>query len=282
MRDTSKVIPGLRKEDEESGRYHRIQADLTKEDTLRAAVENSGATRAFVYHAGRSSDHMKSCFAALKTAGITFVVFLSSYSVGSGPWYGDLTAISQEAVIPYMHAQAELSLEAAFGPDSYVAIRPGAFATNVVRQKAGMQKGEVRMGGTEIQFDLITDGDMGRVSGTVLATQEAPRDGQRHVYLYGPKIWTQRAAIESAAKILGIKDVKVVEVDEAEARETFMKAGIPVYFAEYLVKAARNIDTVEHTRPGFDEGVRNVMSYTGRESMGWEAWVEQNKARFAV
>lgn len=70
MRDPTKTIPGLTKEAEQAGDFTRIQADMQKPDTVAEAVKKSGATRAFIYLAHGSSDHMKSTIEALKGAGI--------------------------------------------------------------------------------------------------------------------------------------------------------------------------------------------------------------------
>ncbi|KAM0554811.1 hypothetical protein ACHAPJ_006544 [Fusarium lateritium] len=57
----------------------RYQIDLTKPDTVQAAVVQSGATRAFMYCLMESQDGMRSVIEALKKGGIEFVVLLSSY-----------------------------------------------------------------------------------------------------------------------------------------------------------------------------------------------------------
>jgi NAD(P)-dependent dehydrogenase (short-subunit alcohol dehydrogenase family) len=49
MRDPSKAIPGLTPDAEKAGNYSRVQADLSKPDSIAAAVKTSSATRAFIY-----------------------------------------------------------------------------------------------------------------------------------------------------------------------------------------------------------------------------------------
>ena len=103
MRDTSKVVPGLSAEQEKHGRYERVYADLDKPGTLFAAVQTSGAKRAFIYRAPGSPDHMKSALQALRSAGIEFIVFLSSFTVNTEP-----RDIAPSEIIPYNHAQIEV------------------------------------------------------------------------------------------------------------------------------------------------------------------------------
>jgi hypothetical protein len=153
MRDPQKTIPGLSQQAERDGGFQRVQADLTKPDTITAAIKSSGATRAFFYLAFGMPDHMKSSISALKSAGVEFVVFLSSSTIQV-----DKKDVSPKEIIPYMHAQVELSLDAVYGEDNYVAVRPGRFATNLLRQKAAVQEGEVRLFGGHFVQDCITPG----------------------------------------------------------------------------------------------------------------------------
>ena len=102
MRDTSKSIRGL---DESKGGFERVQADLNKPDSVSAAVKQTGAKRAFIYAAHGSPDHMKGSLEAMKSAGVDFVVFLSSFTVT-----GKLEDIPPNEFISYLHARIEISL----------------------------------------------------------------------------------------------------------------------------------------------------------------------------
>lgn len=119
MRDPQKPIPGLTSEREREGGYERAQADLTKTDSVAAAVKAAGAKRAFIYLAHPSPDHMRSTLTALKSAGIEFVVFLSSYTIPGEP-----RDVLPSELIPYIQAQVEITLDEVFGRDGYVAVRP--------------------------------------------------------------------------------------------------------------------------------------------------------------
>lgn len=65
MRGPSKPIPTL-----DDVPAQKVQADLTKPETVRAAVYQSGATTAFIYAIHQMPDGMRSTLEALKESGI--------------------------------------------------------------------------------------------------------------------------------------------------------------------------------------------------------------------
>ncbi|KAL4783695.1 hypothetical protein BJX76DRAFT_244931 [Aspergillus varians] len=272
MRNTQKPIPGLSPEQEHEGAFERTQADLTDPESVSTAVKRSGAKRAFIYLAHGTSDHMRATLTALKSAGIDFVVFLSSFTVPEDP-----RDIVPSEIIPYLHAQVEINLDEIFGPENYVALRPGAFATNLLRFKKGIDNGEVEIYAPGYKFDCITPGDMGRVGGTILV--QGPRNGQRKVYLYGPEPIPQGDAILRIGNILG-KAVQLKIISEQEALDQYIQAGIPKPVANYIVLKSK---TTDPTDPAYYEaGIDNVQLYTGKPSVGLQEWVETNRELFSV
>ncbi|KAK4556454.1 hypothetical protein LTR86_006598 [Recurvomyces mirabilis] len=276
MRDTQKAIAGLSSEHEKSGKFERIQADMSKPETVAEAVKKSGAKRAFMYLTHGSSDHQKSSLEALKSAGIDFVVFLSSSTI-----YTEPRDIPQKDMIPYMHAQVEINLDEVFGASNWAAVRPGGFATNIVRYKADIAKGESRQFGHTFKIDLVTPIDMGEVAGTILAN--GPKNGQHLVYVYGPQVSSQGEATKTAGRVLG-KDVKLTDMDASEAVETMAAMFHSRPLAEYMVNTYSEDPDASFKRrcQHYDEGVQNVELYTGRPATKFEDWVEANKELFAV
>ncbi|CAK4032728.1 Hypothetical predicted protein [Lecanosticta acicola] len=278
MRDPSKSIPGLSAEEEKQGGYERVQADLTKPDTISAAVVKSGATRAFIYLAHGMPDHMKSTVEALKQSGVKFVVFLSSFTIKER----ELSDIPPDDFIPFIHAQVEINLEKIFGPENFVAIRPGAFATNAMAfWGSGIKAGEVELVSPDAKQDMITPDDMGRVSGTILAN--GPKDGQRHVYLFGPQLIAQEDALSIIRRKALEKEIKVTPVtDEADIRKVCEKMGFPAPMIDYWTTMMKQFqgNTGREDRPLYDEGVENTKRYTGVPAMKFEEWVEANKELF--
>ena len=266
MRDTSKKIRGLTSDLENSGGFERVQADLTDPESVATAVKTAKATRAFIYNAHGTPDHMKSTLTAMKSAGIEFVVFLSSFTIPGEP-----EDVEPKDLISYIHAQGELSLDQVFGREHYVAVRPGAFATNMLRSKAGIVAGRAELYKPEWATDMITPSDMGRVSGTILVS--GPKNGQQRVYLYGPHLVSQRKAVEIIGQELG-KKIDVKEIDADAHLSNLVGIGLPKPLAEYLISVTGN-HSIEYTK--YDEGVENVQLYTGKPSMGFEEWVHGNE-----
>lgn len=273
MRDPKKAIPGLTSEQEQAGGFERVQADTTDADSVAAAVKSSGAKRAFIYAASGTPDHMKSTLEALKSSGIDFVVFLSSFTI-----LGEPKDVKPSDLIPYIHAQVEINLDEVFGPENYVAVRPGAFATNLMRNKSDIVAGDVKLFTPNFKFDYVTPIDMGRVSGTILA--QGPKNGQRKVYVYGPQVITMSEAIHTIAKVLG-RSVKITTINAEEALEQHLSHGVPKPLAEYMIRIS-GTDEDNFPRVHYEEGVQNVQLYTGSPSTGFEEWVAANKDLFSA
>ena len=278
MRDTKKSIPGLNEVNEREGGFQRVTADVTKPDTVAEAVNTSGATRAFIYLAWGTPDHMKSTFQALKNAGIKSVIFLSSSTIQT-----EKRDIPRSEIIPWFHAQTEVSLDEVFGEENYVAVRPGRFVTNLVQYKAGLNTGEVRLFGGNCRYDCITPTDLGTVSGTILA--EGTKNGQRKVYVYGPQIITQADAIKAVGKALN-KDVKITAISAEEGLQKSMDHGAPPPIAKYLVSKLSqgpeaDKEMFEDSKL-YKDGVKNVELYTGKKPTGIEEWVKANRSMFAA
>lgn len=274
MRDTSKPLPDI--EADTNGSYERIQADLSKPETVIAAVKSSGAKRAFIYLVHGSKDHMKAGIEAIKKGGIEFVVFLSSADVT-----GDPADEKSEDIIPFLHAQVELNLRATFGTNGYAAIRPGAFAVNAATWwSQGIKQGEVRMFAQNARLDWVTPEDMGGVAGAVLAgglKTESP------VFVIGPQKLSLVEAFEIVKKEAPLSDVKLTFIDKKAAEEDMIKQHIPPPIAKYLADGMEKQSTmgVEHIPDDMAKtGRENVVEYTGGSGLKFEEWVRRNKNLF--
>lgn len=82
MRDTQKAIPDLNADEEISGSFERVQADLTQPETVISAVNKTQAKSAFIYLNFGMPDGMKATIQALKSSGIEFVVFFEQLHSG--------------------------------------------------------------------------------------------------------------------------------------------------------------------------------------------------------
>jgi uncharacterized protein YbjT (DUF2867 family) len=275
MRDPEKAIPGLDAQKEKQGNFERVYADLTKPDTVRDAIEKTGAKYAFIYLAHGMPDHMKSTIEALKAAGIDLVVFLSSFTVQDNK-----EAIPPSDVIPYVHAHVEMNLEKIFGSDGFVAARPGSFASNTLQYKGGLEEGLVKVFGPDAKVDNIVPEDIGTVCGTVLA--KGSQDGERAIYLYGPELLPQEDVVRVIAKVLG-KSVKIEHSTQEEAYKMYVEErGVPEPIAKYMTSRVI-VDAGSSSVFGYPvtkEQLSNVEKYSGRKPTTFEEWVEKNKQIF--
>lgn len=278
MRDPTKSIQGLSADEEKAGGFERVKADMTQPDTVTAAIKETGAKSAFFYVAHGMPDHMKSTLQALKNAGVEFVVFLSSFTIADRP----LQDIEASDIIPYIHAQVEINLEEVYGPDAYVAVRPGAFATNTLFWKSGIAAGEVKVHAPDGLFDYITPNDMGVVSGKILA--KGKQDGEKIVYLFGPEMVSQRQAALTIGKALG-KEIKVTALDQEGSIQMYMTGGrMPPVVAKYLTERLGDLEKGLDSRavhPAYKKGVENIPEYAGRPSTTFEEWAKNNTQLFA-
>lgn len=277
MRTIDKPIRGLSTEEENSRRFRRIKADLMDPKSVESAVKQSGAKRAFLYLAFGSQDHMRSTIEALKSAGIELVVFLSSFTVRADP-----ASVPPADVIPYVHAQVELNLEAVFGKDGVVALRPGSFVGNNMQFKPGILEGEVKMYAPEAHIDNIVQEDIGRVGGTILA--KGPPTDTRHIYLYGPMMKSRGDTAKAIASAIG-KDAKIVGLNKEEAVEEFKKAAhTPEPVIDYMIRRLTLGKEGKGELLGYSvspEEHSNVEKYSGTKATTLEEWLSANKQLFA-
>ena len=277
MRDTSKPIPGLDSEEEQKNGFERVQADLTEPETLRAAVQKTQAKRAFFYLVFGAPDHMRSSIVALKESGVEFVVFLSSYSV-----QGDVAAIPPSNFIAWQHAQVEIVLEEVFGQGGYVAVRPWAFASNILWYKGMIQAGEVKIPYPEAYFDYIAPKDIGTVCGMVLAKgfeYVKEKGGNQVITLCGPEMNSQGDTVRMIGRVLG-KDIKVTALSEEEGVQFFMEIShLPESAARHFISELKNRDESIANDPEYLKGAANVKVYTERGPTSVQEWVEENKEK---
>lgn len=271
MRDPNKDIPGLSKDQHSSNTFERIKADLADPESVKEAVQKSGAKAAYIYQV-QAPKGMKPTVEALKEGGIEYVVFLSSFTLRPGD---DLRKIQQADIIPWVHAQVEIALEDV-GLEATL-LRPGSFAYNTFWQNLDTteEPWTATLPESERRMDGIVPLDMGRVGGAVLV--ERPSNDLKHIiYLYGPQLQTAREQLADMKRITGKKvDIKVVGTDEY--RRFLSDKGFPKVVLDYFIKnIARGVDDWAG-KGHVEEGMRNIKKYSGYESTNFEEYV---KVRF--
>jgi len=281
LRDPNKSIPDLTSEQEKAGGYRRVQADLTKPETIEAAVRATDAKRAFIYLALGSPDHMRQTIESLKTSGIEFVVFLSSISV-----QGDIRKVPPTEYIPYAHAQVEVNLDEVFGGGGYVAIRPGYFNTNALWWRGMIQQGDVRMAYPDAKLDWISPEDIGKVAATILVKGAQATEGAEErtfITLCGPKLVSQRDAVKIFGDALG-KKIAVTKLDEKQGLEVMLENGVPESAAGPILESLR---TKESGEDGFNpfQGEAYTKAAANLHKYAWavsslEEWAKVNTQLF--
>ena len=283
LRDPQKPIPGLSSDQEKAGGFERIQADLTKPETIEAAVRTTRAKHAFIYLVYGTTDHMRCTIEVLKAAGIEFIVFLSSISV-----QGNIREISPADLIPFLHAQIEINLEEVFGTDGYIAVRPAYFNTNAAWWAGMIREGNVKVAYPDAKFDWISPKDIGKAAGTLLVQGIQASEGaepRNYIPLCGPKLLSQREAVGIFGKAIG-KDIKVTELDEKEGVKNMLENGVPEFVARPLV-ASLGARYRGEEGPGpfggesYATAATNLRKYTGRVT-SLEEWAEANKVMFGI
>jgi uncharacterized protein YbjT (DUF2867 family) len=268
MRSTDKTIDGISAEVEQNGAFERVQADLTDPESVKAAVQKSGAKAAFVYLARSQSAHPRNSLEAMKSAGIEHVVFLSTYTIRPGEAYRD---IPPESIIPYVHAQVEIALDDL--DIHHTALRPGRFASNCFRQD--LDKSKTPWEATplfgDIKGDCITQLDIGRVGGAVLV--EPPASRKEVIYLFGPQLLTDDEMWGKIKTVTG-RDIVVTRVSPDEKAAIYKANGIPPPFVDYLVKAMASMREIDiYPEPFYSEAVGNVLKYSGYEPTKFDDYV---------
>ncbi|KAJ5725179.1 uncharacterized protein N7483_006536, partial [Penicillium malachiteum] len=240
MRDPSKHIPIL-----DNIAAERVQADLNQPKTIKAAVEQTGAKRAFIYLVHATRDGMRSSIEALKEAGVESVVFLSSFSVSE-----DFRTISPTEFVPYMHAQVEISLDEVFG-DNGIVVRPGFFASNMISMKSEILSGEIL--GASVESFWFMD----------------------LTYLL-----SYQDAILIIARSIG-KEVQVIKLEREEAvQDAMKKSGLPRPVAEWFVANITGPASDISTPPDYVNALKNVQAYTGQAPIKFEQWLEEKRNLF--
>lgn len=265
MRDTSKAIPGL---NESAGQFSRVQADVTDPASVKAAVQSSGAKAAFFYLHPTASDGMKGTVIAMKEAGIEYVVFNSSYSVGPD---GPLSEITPDHLIAFMHARVEITLEEVGLP--HTALRPGYFAYNVIRNFLDKSKDPwavVALDNTETIGDCIVPDDIGCVGGALLVDRPS-QNLKEAVYIYGPQQLRLVDQVTIISEVLG-KDVNIDRQDEDKFRATLLAKQFPPPIVELFIKRMKS---GPEPLPLYDIGKESVEKYTGRKSTPFRKFVEE-------
>lgn len=278
MRDVSKTIDEIPPELEKSGKFNRVQADLTDPASVAKAAQESGAKAAFVYLIHGTTDFMRGSLQALHNAGVESVVFLSSYAIKPDL---DLRSIPKEEFIPFTHAQVELAAEDVGFP-YFTALRPAQFASN--NFKTFLDRNSKPLKTTHISDGTVGDNiapeDIGEVSAVVLT--ERPRGGKDIIYLCGPELRTAAQSWELIKKITGRHDIDTTPISKEQFLQALAAKGAQPLVAAYLAKRQEQWADTKAFFPDslYFPAVANIKKYTGREATKFDEYIEKHKAEW--
>ncbi|KAI0153987.1 NmrA-like family protein [Pestalotiopsis sp. NC0098] len=282
MRDTAKQIPGLEPQLEKSAGVERVYADLSLPDTVRAAVAQTGAKRAFLYCI--FGKPLRPSIEALKESGIEFVVFNSSSSITVDP-----RAVEKATnYIAWEHAQVEIALEEVFGVPNYVTVRPAYFMSNVLSWKEMVKKGELKIVYPEAYFNYIAPEDIGAVCGSLLAAGPQvleTKAGRNIVFLYGSDLLSQREAGQSIGRAVGL-ELPIETLDHEQGIQFFVevfhlpKPGATGLVARLKGMSEKGRELPEYQGPVYEEALDHVEKYSGKKPMTLAQWLETHQDQF--
>ncbi|KAK5956095.1 hypothetical protein OHC33_002668 [Knufia fluminis] len=264
MRDPSKNIDGITKVQEQQGSFHRIQADLTNAESVKSAVQQSGAKAAYLYRVNGMEDSIQ----AMKDAGIEYVVFLSTSVILPSQ---DIRQIPQSDVIAYVHAKIEIALENA--SIAHTALRPAFFAGNVLRDlDRSKWPWEARVVHAHWPSDCIAPRDIGRVAGSVLVDRPSSTS-KEIIYLAGPQLITSIEQWNIIKKVTG-QTIEIVQLGPEEYTQELVSKGFAPPIVKDLVRYKGEVE-IESFYPEqfYKEWVANTKKYSGYESTTFEEYI---------
>ncbi|KAF5680284.1 hypothetical protein FDENT_8487 [Fusarium denticulatum] len=275
MRNTKKPIPGFSPDLEKKLGFTRVQADLSDPKSIERAVSESGATVAFSYILFEAEDGLLETYKAMKRAGITHVVLLSSFCVTEN---GGAKASSEaEEILAIVHGKAELAL--AESGIAYTVIRPAYFASNIqmLEDWDEVKSGQLELAHPDAPFDYLAPEDVGTLAGARVAATPPP--AELIISQCGPELLSQHAAWKIVSEGLGM-DINIKEINSDEHREKLRSRGFPEPMVKSAVERLSDLarDPASLYEPEtYKEASLNFRKFTGRQPTTFKAWVDKHR-----
>lgn len=275
MRNTKKPIPGFTPELEKKLGFTRVQADLSDPKSIERAVSESGATVAFSYILFEAEDGLLETYNAMRRAGITHVVLLSSFCVTENG--GAKPSSEADEILAVVHGKAELAL--AESGLAHTIIRPAYFSSNIqmLEDWDEVKSGQLELAHPDAPFDYLAPEDVGVLAGTQVAAN--PPSGELVISQCGPELLSQRAAWKVVGEGLGM-DISIKEINSDEHREKLRSRGFPEPLiksaVERLANLARDQESLYEPET-YREASMNFRKYTGRQPTTFKAWVDKHR-----
>lgn len=156
---------------------------------------------------------------------------------------------------------------------AWTLLQPVEFMSNI-RQWAGSirAEGEVRQPFGDRKTAIVHEADIASVAAVVLA--EEGHAGKTYP-ISGPEVLTPREIVRIVGTTIG-KDIKFVELTEAQAREEWLAAGLTKQIVDFLLWAYGNTPSVGYTV------VPTVQQITGHAPRTFAQWAAENANVFRL
>ncbi|KAI1826623.1 hypothetical protein F4861DRAFT_496897 [Xylaria intraflava] len=281
MRDIAKTNQWITPDEERAAGLQRIKASLDSAEAVERAVRETGAEAAFIY-AVHTPDNMRGVLTALRDAtSMKNVVFLSTSQVRiAGTVKDDIRSVTKDHYIPWLHAQAEITLQDLGVP--HTALRAGFFASNPLRIYLDkVTKKEVNLLAADVRHDPVDPADIGRAAAALLV---GPRSDSASdvVYLNGPALLSQDeqwAIINRELVAAGRLPVKINHITPQEYLANLAAIKVPDFVAQSLCKSM--VDTRALYAPeDYEASKGTVEQLTGRAPTAFEDFVRREIPKY--
>ncbi|RKK35014.1 hypothetical protein BFJ66_g14148 [Fusarium oxysporum f. sp. cepae] len=253
MRNTKKPIPGFTPELEKKLSFTLVQADLSDPKSVQLAVSESGATVAFSYILFEAEDGLLETHKAIKRAGITHAVLLSSFCVTENG--GPKPSSEAAEILNVVHGKAELAL--AESGLAYTVIHPAYFSSNIqmLEDWEEVKSGQLALAHPNAPFDYLAPEDVGALAGA------------------------RRAAWKVVSEGLGM-DISIKEANSDEHREKLKSRGLPERMIKSAVERLAYLGrdpAILYEPETYIAASMNFRKYTGRQLTTFKAWVDKHQ-----
>ncbi|KNB09454.1 hypothetical protein FOXG_20208 [Fusarium oxysporum f. sp. lycopersici 4287] len=260
MRNTKKPIPGFTPELEKKLSFTRVQADLSDPKSVQRAVSESGATVAFSYILFEAEDGRLETHKAMKRAGITHAVLLSSFCVTENG--GPKPSSEAAEILNVVHGKAELALA-----------ESGLAYTKIGRRSSRDSSRWL----IPTHRSIISPPKTSAVS-QVQESLQYP-SGELIICQCGPELLSQRAAWKVVSEGLGM-DISIKEANSDEHREKLRSRGFPERMMKSAVERLAYLGrdpAILYEPETYKAASMNFRKYTGRQLTTFKAWVDKHQ-----
>lgn len=240
--------------------YDAVLLDFAEPKTLGPALE--GANTVFLLGTGGrgQSEQEINVLNAAKVAGVKRLVKLSVWG-----------AAEEQFSLARIHRAVEQATEAS--ALSWTFLRPNGFMQNFVNHMAGTIKsqGAIYQPAGDAKISHIDVRDIAKVAARVLTT---PGHEGKVYELSGPQALSYGEAASALSRVLN-RQISYVPLSDDAARAGMLAAGMPDFYADYLLDLYRF-----YRSGGGSQVTHDVKNITGREPIAFDKFVRDHAHAF--